>query len=308
MSRICRDELSLEYDKDLSYPIRDSPFYKVVLREINARRRYENQPEDFIHEWYSGDCSPSTSGVARKVTLRNRDPGGGTSGGYIGLVNGTNVSERRYVLKIHKDACGDTNYARRKFCTDLLTRDLYDLEKHSPGTGGQSAPIKGTLCRMPHRNDPNVFLIIEITRNHKDLPYGPYSPDGTNIYPNNKPHPGLITELTTVPGQDFQFAQGDWQTDELYAAEDIYDPFKESAQYKILAYGAIYVQKIRPTMNMHLYASNNWQDSWQEKMVSDPRGRLEGRDDNNSDWFKKNYTMVEGDCFFVSIDKEQKIY
>ena len=81
MSRICEDAKSLVYDKDLSYPIDDSPFYKVMLRNNYPRSRSQNRPEDFIEDHYTGDSSGDSSTAERKVTLRNRDTGGGTSGG-----------------------------------------------------------------------------------------------------------------------------------------------------------------------------------------------------------------------------------
>ena len=99
-----------------------------------------------------------------------------------------------YSFYVHKrirnqyDTLMNTESALQK----LLTEDLHLLEltaisddpiEYNP----IEAPIKGTKCIIYHPEDSKTFAIIEITRNHKTLPHGPYNPTpGSNVYQKDK--------------------------------------------------------------------------------------------------------------------------
>ena len=71
----------------------------------------------------------------------------------------------------------------------------------------------------------------------------------------------MITRLGNQDGI-FNFIESDWESDELYAAPDIFDPDKESDQYKILVMGIKLNREMLPEMKLHIKGSKNYNDDW----------------------------------------------
>ena len=78
-------------------------------------------------------------------------------------------------------------------------------------------------------------------------------------------HPGLITVLSTInPPRFAEFKPEDWNREDIPAAPPgtIFDPFYESAHYKILALGSRYTSKKKPKFDLRINIRNNYNDSW----------------------------------------------
>ncbi len=285
--------------------INQTPFYRVEYYDSSTRDKWSQKPGEFIDE-EKEKCRGGNYGKERRWTLTNYDAYGKRSSGYLGVVKnkGNNRTEKRYFLKINSNSCTNNDEARKKYCKDLLTSPLHILDYNASKDNPITAPIAGTKCIMFKENS-NVFLIIEITRNHQNLPFGSYSPNsGSNIYSSSQ-HPGLITKLSKSVNEDFRFDDSDWDSNEIYGAPDIFDPHMESAQYKILAFGCIADIEIKPTMKLHMYGYSNYNDDWQQWMYYVTGGVRLGCDRNCTSWFKKYWLMEEGDRIFLSIDGEQ---
>ena len=168
-----------------------------------------------------------------------------------------------------------------------MTETLYVL--NNDPAEPRHAPVVGTKCIMYYRpkddgtgdiideekfiNETNTgFAIIEITRNHhpekpdgSPMAFGDYVPPTNPLQYTANTHPGLITVLSTInPPRFAEFKPEDWNREDIPAAPPgtIFDPFYESAHYKILALGSRYTSKKKPKFDLRINIRNNYNDSW----------------------------------------------
>ena len=97
------------------------------------------------------------------------------------------------------------------------------------------------------------------------MAFGDYVPPTNPLQYTANTHPGLITVLSTInPPRFAEFKPEDWNREDIPAAPPgtIFDPFYESAHYKILALGSRYTSKKKPKFDLRINIRNNYNDSW----------------------------------------------